>query len=197
MTIDGGGWIVIQRRKDGMVDFKQNWANYSSGFGNLNGEFWLGNSHISDISLADVQTLRIELTDCREITYNEVYSQFFLTNEQSNFTLNLPGNASGTAGDSLATGCPGQYCQNGMAFTTFDRDNDNFPIGNCAAYQTGGWWYNSCGNSDLNGLYYPNCICSSCSPFQTGIFWHSYNNNAGNGYSFKMVEIKIRPTPSL
>uniref|UniRef100_A0A914UZ53 Fibrinogen C-terminal domain-containing protein n=1 Tax=Plectus sambesii TaxID=2011161 RepID=A0A914UZ53_9BILA len=137
MMTEGGGWIVIQRRKDGTVDFTRNWADYSSGFGNLNGEFWLGNSHISDISLADVQTMRIELTNCQYNTYYEVYAHFSLTNEQSNFTLNLSGSPMGTAGDSLTSSCPGQYCQNGMAFTTFDRDNDNFPIGNCAVYQTG------------------------------------------------------------
>ena len=33
---------VIQRRIDGSVDFDRDWSDYLEGFGDKNGEYWLG-----------------------------------------------------------------------------------------------------------------------------------------------------------
>lgn len=42
---------------------------------------------------------------------------------------------------------------NGMQFSTFDSDNDNYD-GNCALQEGSGWWMNRCHAAHLNGRYY-------------------------------------------
>ena len=101
MVTDGGGWTVFQRRLDGSVDFFLGWESYKNGFGNLNGEFWLGNDNLHRLTAAGSVTLRVDLEDFEgDIRYAE-YTTFKVTEEGDNFRL-LIGGYSGTAGDSMA-----------------------------------------------------------------------------------------------
>lgn len=60
--------------------------------------------------------------------------------------------------------------------------------GNCAHFHKGGWWYNACGQSNLNGVWYTGGVYRS--KFQDGIFWADYG---GGFYSMKSVRMLIRP----
>jgi hypothetical protein len=54
---------VFQRRQGGSVDFYLGWQQYKTGFGNLSGEFWLGNDYIHRLTARTASTLRVDLED--------------------------------------------------------------------------------------------------------------------------------------
>ena len=54
---------MFQRRQDGTVDFYRNLANYSRGFGDLYGEFWLGNDNLYRLTAQGDYELRVDLSD--------------------------------------------------------------------------------------------------------------------------------------
>ncbi|NXY72211.1 TENR protein, partial [Glareola pratincola] len=69
MTTDGGGWIVFQRRQNGLTDFFRKWTDYRVGFGNLEDEFWLGLDNIHKITSQGRYELRIDMRDGQEAAY--------------------------------------------------------------------------------------------------------------------------------
>ena len=101
MTANGGGWTVFQRRLDGSVDFFQGWKSYKNGFGNLSGEFWLGNDNLHRLtSASDDVMLRVDLEDFDgNITYAE-YTTFQVADEADKYRITI-GGYNGTAGDSM------------------------------------------------------------------------------------------------
>ena len=149
MNTDGGGWIVIQRRQDGSVDFYRDWNDYMAGFGNLSGEFWLGNNNLRNLTESTgTWQLRIDLEDGEGNKVWADYAMFQITGE--NFQLHVNSyNTASTAGDSLTTSI-----HNGMMFTTRDNDNDQWDNGNIATVWKGAWWYDlSTVYSELNCVY--------------------------------------------
>ena len=91
----GGGWTVFQRRRDGSVDFYRGWGEYKQGFGNLNGEFWLGLDKINRLTVRGKSKLRVDLEDLHGSTAFARYSSFAVTSERAKYQLSL-GSYSGT-----------------------------------------------------------------------------------------------------
>ena len=88
-TTDGGGWTVFQKRLDGSVDFYRGWADYQNGFGNLNGEFWLGLDKIHRLTNSDTFKLRVDLEDWEGETRFAEYDMFAIGDEASKYRLSL------------------------------------------------------------------------------------------------------------
>ena len=75
----GGGWTVIQRRGDfggTRENFTRSWEEYSHGFGDLDGEFWWGNEHLSRLTKEQPMVLRVELESHDGQTAHAEYSTF-------------------------------------------------------------------------------------------------------------------------
>ena len=144
MKTDGGGWTVIQRRVDGSTDFYRGWEEYKRGFGDKNGDFWLGLDAIHAMTAESV-TLRVDLVDLDGKKIFAEYKKFKVGSVESNYKLEISG-YSGNATDAMTSK------HNGMEFSTKDRDNDRSSEF-CALQWKGGWWYNTCHYANLNGLF--------------------------------------------
>ena len=87
-TTAGGGWTVFQKRLDGSVNFYRGWADYKRGFGNLNGEFWLGLDKLHRLTKSK-NRLRVDLEDTAGKTVYAEYSMFAVTSERAKYQLSL------------------------------------------------------------------------------------------------------------
>ncbi|KAK0065180.1 BpsFReD12.1, partial [Biomphalaria pfeifferi] len=123
---DGGGWIILQRRINGKVDFYRGWKEYRDGFGDYDiGEFYLGNENIFSLTSTGQFDLRIDL-EFNSKKYFAQYEDFKVSSETGKYKLQI-GNYSGNAGDSLSYR---------TSFSTFDRDNDINRDTNCAEHNS-------------------------------------------------------------
>ena len=107
-TTAGEGWTVFQKRLDGSVDFFLNWSDYKVGFGDLNGEFWLGLDKIHRLTSCDKSMLRVHLEDFEGNTSYAEYNKFGVMSENDKYKLIL-GSYSGRKVLSLTLLCTG--CQ--------------------------------------------------------------------------------------
>ncbi|XP_004849059.1 ficolin-1 isoform X2 [Heterocephalus glaber] len=163
METDGGGWTVFQCRLDGSVDFFRDWAAYKQGFGNQQGEFWLGNDNIHALTSQGSSELRVDLVDFEGNHSFAKYSSFKVADEAEKYKLALGAFVEGSA----------------------DQDNDQSSA-SCAEQYCGAWWYGECHVSNLNGLY----LRGPHDSYANGVNWRS---GKGYKYSYKVSEMKLRP----
>ena len=169
---DKGGWLVVQRRKDGSVDFNRDWVDYEGGFGSLTGEFWYGLRPLHCLTYQGQWEMRIDYTLTNGTKRHLFYPFFRVEPASSNYVLTIvyPKHFS----DPLHT-----HPLNGSSFTTKDKDNDTWNAGDCAVKNAGGWWYLHCSHIHVNNRYNAS----------NGIY--DYYTKTWNSLIF--TEMKIRP----
>ncbi|XP_066215912.1 tenascin-X [Saccopteryx leptura] len=173
METDGGGWLVFQRRVDGHTDFWRDWEDYAQGFGNISGEFWLGNEALHSLTSAGDYSMRVDLRAGGEAVFAQ-YDSFRVDSAADYYRLHLDGYR-GTAGDSMSY-------HSGSVFSARDRDPNNLLI-SCAVSYRGAWWYRNCHYANLNGLY-------GSTVDHQGVSWYHWK---GFDFSVPFTEMKLRP----
>ena len=166
-------WTVVQRRKDGSENFKRGWLDYSTGFGDLAGEFWIGNHNLHVLTRGEPSSLLVELQNANGDEAFALYNLFRVAPTEKNYRL-MVDNYVGTAGDALGS-------LNGALFSTYDKDNDRDNNKDCADDRNSAWWYKTCDTAkeisvDLNGFY------------SNGILWHGWSKD----HLITSVTMKIR-----
>ena len=173
-------YYFLNRKETGNVVFFRNWTTYQDGFGDLDGNMWLGLDYIARLTAEEPVELHVYLEAFDGRWAYASYTDFQISNSSDNYRLHLSGYSGSVHYDGFSY-------HHGKTFSTYDKDND-LSRGNCAQYQGGGggWWYGVCYNVNLNGEYRQ----------ENG---HSYHVIAWYGFpsysriSLKKTAMKVRP----
>ena len=175
---------TIQRRISDSVNFDRDWDDYVTGFGEEDGNFWLGLEEIHQLTTTHNVSLYINI----ETFVGEPFTMKLEVFSVGNATTNYAWKYSWYSQSSdRVRGSVFRSINNGMMFTTRDRDNDR-RRNNCASdVLRGGWWYNSCTGINLNGNYE-----GDVTPTLTGIIVYYIDTTTSPTKAVKSVEMIIR-----
>ncbi|KAK3105872.1 hypothetical protein FSP39_007547 [Pinctada imbricata] len=149
METDKGGWTVIMSRERNMAfNFNRTWEDYKRGFGNVSGDYWIGNDIIHKITKHRPSELYFKIHFIRKPEWIwDKYKNVTVQSEGQNYRLSFDEDSyTGNDRDRLGFADSRRYSSKNMFFSTYDRDNDR-DVTNCAMLQGGGWWFNDCGYS--------------------------------------------------
>ena len=124
MDTDDGGWIIIQRNKQGSsVSFNRKWDEYETGFGDLQGEFWYGLRGLSCLTEYGNWEMRLDFQKTDTTQSYLHYTKFKVGSVHQNYPLTLTGFTL-KSGDLMSSA-------NGRKFSAPDADNNNVYYYNC------------------------------------------------------------------
>lgn len=124
------GWIVVQRRLNGSVSFNRSWRDYSKGFGNAAGDFFIGLERLHIITKSQRYELYICMKDADGIIRYSRYNHFLIGCEAESYKIKLLGLHKGTLVDLMTPLLRSKF---------FTPDKDS-PQG-CATLSSSGWWF--------------------------------------------------------
>ncbi|XP_027710015.1 angiopoietin-related protein 5-like [Vombatus ursinus] len=196
---EDGGWTVFQRRTGGNgkpLAFDRVWWEYDYGFGDVEGEHWLGLSKLYFLTHqpGTRAQLKLDLHNFENESRHALYDSFQISDKSSFYTLKL-GRYSGNAGDSFGgENWRGAASQVGSAFSTLDRDHDScnpcisgdIAFNECSQQKGGaGWWFSDCGVANLHGDWHPE---GDHKIWSSDIHWGTWSPTE----SLKATEMKVK-----
>ncbi|XP_048351851.1 angiopoietin-related protein 3 isoform X2 [Sphaerodactylus townsendi] len=174
-------WTVIQNRVDGSLDFNQTWESYINGFGNLEGEFWLGLHKIHSIVDQAHYILRAELEDWKA---NKHYIEYTLImgGPETDYTARLA-KVTGNIPSALPE-------QKEVKFSIKDNGKNTEENSDCPENYSGGWWHNECEEINLNGKYTMPTSKGKLERRKRGLYWKPHK---GRSYLLKSTKLMLHP----
>jgi hypothetical protein len=142
--------LLIQQNVDGSNFFNRSWNEYKTGFSGSNGNYWLGNELLHQLTKDGRYKLRFDLqSKTNGGWYWAEYNTFVIFSESTNYELHVAGYTGNAGYDAL-------IYSDRMNFTTYERDNDPWThpsyANNCAVYNGGGFWYKGCAYVNVNNM---------------------------------------------
>ena len=142
--------VLVQQNFGGSNFFNRSWAEFKVGFSDSRGNYWLGNDLLHQLTVSGRYKLRFDLqTPNAGLGWAWAeYNGIVVLSEANNYKV-IASRYTGNLPDAFSS-------QTAMEFTTYDRDNDWWTSGdinghnNCAVWNSGGFWYNSCGLANVN-----------------------------------------------
>lgn len=195
-----GGWTRILNRVDRLTPaFDRVWEDYTSGFGELEGNHWLGLRAMQLLTHQEQMTLRIEVASegGRDAEFIE-YTSFLVWPESERFKIQINMSSRGTLNDWMWS------FHNGMMFYSkgflliilyvyhifaclliFYLFLDLDSISNCATENLGGWWFNP------NSCYR---VCLTCAKLTHGQYSAPGSDPSMPTSRKDKMKMLIRPT---
>ena len=131
---------------DDSVSFERSWDEYAAGFGDVDGNYWLGLEDIHRLTTACPMSLQIDVVPYNLPAVSIPYQQFHVGDAASDYLLTI---TSDTPGDETLYNSFNY--QSGCKFSTYDRNNAH-----CVELYAAGWWFKTtglCTRLNLNGIY--------------------------------------------
>ena len=176
METDDGGWIVIQRRTDGSLQFNRTFEEYENGFGDPSGEFWYGLRNIYCLTTTGHTEVRIDFKYENGTSGYADFSNFYISPKESHYTssvpklvLSSPGGATFREPNRYRVTYYGYFYVQSLPGVTWRYKT---------SHNVGGWW-----DSSLRG-----------NPNGPGNSGNETAYAQWNGVFTPQIEIKIRPT---
>ncbi|KAK6187424.1 hypothetical protein SNE40_005457 [Patella caerulea] len=166
------------------TDFNKTWNEYSTGFGNSHGNYWLGLENIFNILQSHNRfKLSVQIIYDGHASLGSYY-HFNISSAHDNYSISLGEFSNHAQGGPVNSLTNGTFSINGRPFSTYDRDFSN---NDCPVRFNSGWWYLDdpvCSRANVNGRRPAIGV-----PFEETLHWQ---DDLGKGTEIDAINLRIR-----